>query len=166
MNQSVPSGDRTGFFSQEEEAMLEKHAWMYVSHNRPTVIGLYHEMVDEMRCWNEARATNGEPPLRAPSLTTFHRRVKALPREVVTVGRGLARMRRPRRVAKARWDFFGSAETVAVDSANRFTGRTIQVAVNDLEQSLSLPSAGKPECLAVVAGRALIPIPGLSVPKT
>lgn len=126
MNQGVPLGGRTRFFSPEEETMLEKHAWMYVSHNRPTVIGLYHEMVDEMTRWNEARSTNGEPPLRVPSLKTFHRRVKALPREVVLVGRGLIRMRRPRRNAKTSWGFSGSAETVAVDSANWFTGRTIR----------------------------------------
>uniref|UniRef100_UPI003F497F66 hypothetical protein n=1 Tax=Ensifer adhaerens TaxID=106592 RepID=UPI003F497F66 len=139
--------------------MLEKHAWMYVSHTRPTVIGLYHEMVDKMTRSNETRATNSEPPLRVPSLKTFHRRVKALPREAVLVGRGLVRMRRPRRVAKTRWDFFGSAETAAVDSGNWFTARTIQAAVNDLGQTLSLPSAGKPECPAIVAGHAPIPMP-------
>jgi hypothetical protein len=159
VNQCVLSGNRTRFFSQEEETMLEKHAWMYVSHTRPTVIGLYHEMVREMTRWNETRATNGELPLRVPSLKTFHRRVKALPRETVLVGRGLVRMRRPRRVAKTRWDFFGSAETAAVDSGNWFTARTIQAAVNDLGQTLSLPSAGKPECPAIVAGHAPIPMP-------
>ncbi|WP_457587597.1 hypothetical protein [Ensifer canadensis] len=159
MNQGVPSGDRYRFFSPEEETMLENHAWMYVSRNRPTVIGLYHEMVDEMTRWNETRLTNGEPPLRVPSLKTFHRRVKGLPREVVLVGRGLVRMRRPRRVAKTRWDFVGSAETVAVDSANWFASRAFRVAVNDVGQTLSMPSARKPECLAVVAGHAPIPMP-------
>ncbi len=166
MNQCAPSGDRARFFSQEEDTMLEKYAWMYVSHTRPTVIFLYHKMVDEMTRSNETRATNSEPPLRVPSLKTFHRRVKALPREVVLLGRGLIRMRRPRRNAKTRWGFSGSAETVAVDSANWFTGRTIQVAVNELEQSPSPPSAGNPQCPAIVAGHAPIPMPSLSGTKT
>ncbi|RAS10612.1 hypothetical protein [Ensifer adhaerens] len=126
MNQGVSLGGRTRFFSPEEETMLEKHAWMYVSHNRPTVIGLYHEMVDEMTRWNEARSTNGEPPLRVPSLKTFHHRVKALPREVVLLGRGLIRMRPQRRNTKTRWDFFGSAETEAVDPADWFAIRAFQ----------------------------------------
>lgn len=112
-----------------------------------------------MTQWNEIQATNAEPPLRIPSLKTFHRRVKALPREVVLVGRGLIQKRRARRIPKTSWDSFGAAESVAVDSANWFTSRPVRVAVNDLGAMLPVTTTGKREYPAVVAGHAPAPMP-------
>lgn len=48
------------------------------------------------------------------------------------------------------WDFFGSAETVAVDSAKWFTNQPYRVTVNDLGATLFLPPAGKASCRGTI----------------
>lgn len=48
------------------------------------------------------------------------------------------------------WDFFGSAETVAVDSAKWFTNQPFRVTVNDLGATLFLPPAGKASCRGTI----------------
>lgn len=74
-------------FGAEEEAIIDKYVGLYLRRELPTAISVYLALVDAVHERNHEVYVQGVPPLRLPSIATFRRRLRRIPRNAVLSAR-------------------------------------------------------------------------------